>query len=190
MSASRNLARLNKLEDKNHLNSALFHFSAKGPDQLMYLVFVILHVFAAVLLLGPVTIAVSAFQGRAVRVHEGDGESAGAARLLFRITNTYGMFSLLVPILGVAVMFTNNAYWRMGQFHASIALALIAWGLLLFLIIPKQKQMMGALGLLEPEDVEDKAYEVKDWDKAKKRLSMFGGIFSLLWVIILVLMFI
>lgn len=156
----------------------------------MYTVFVILHVLTAVLFLGPVTVAVSSFQGRAVRAHEGDAEAVGTARLLYKITNTYGTLSVLVPILGVAVMFTNNAYWQMGQFHASIVLAVVAWALLLFLIIPRQKNMLGTLDLLEPEEVEDKPHEVADWAKAKSRLSMFGGLFSLLWVVILVLMFV
>ncbi|MGD7002440.1 DUF2269 domain-containing protein [Corynebacterium halotolerans] len=155
----------------------------------MYTVFVILHVLTAVLFLGPVTVAVSSFQGRALRVHEGDSRAVGSATILHKITNTYGMLSLLVPILGVAVMFTNTAYWKMGQFHAAIALAVIAWALLLFLILPRQRKMMGALGLLEPEDTEGKTFEVADWGKIKSQLSMFGGIFSLLWVIMLVLMF-
>lgn len=155
----------------------------------MYTVFVILHVFAAVLFLGPVTVAVSSFQGRALRVHEGDHDSEGAVKLLHRITNSYGMLSLLVPILGVAVMFTNTEYWRMTRFHVAIALAVLAWALLLFLIIPQQKKMVGALGLLEPEDQDDGPFEVSDWNKAKGRLSMFGGIFALLWVIMLILMF-
>lgn len=157
----------------------------------MYTVFVILHVLAAVLFLGPVTIAVSSFQTRALRVHQGEAKAAGVTSFMHRITNTYGMLSLLVPILGVAVMFTDAAYWRMANFHAAIVIALIAWALLLFVILPRQKKMMGALGLLEEEDIEEgKTYEVADWDKAKSQLSMFGGIFALLWVILLILMYV
>lgn len=157
----------------------------------MYTVFVILHVLAAILFLGPVTVAVSSFQTRALRVHQGETKFSGTTALMHRITNTYGMLSLLVPILGVAVMFTDAAYWRMGNFHAAIVIALIAWALLLFVILPRQKKMMGALGLLDQEEIEeDKTYEVTDWDKAKSRLSMFGGIFALLWVILLILMYV
>lgn len=156
-------------------------------------IFIFLHVLTAVLFLGPVTYATSTFQVRAVAAHEGSGKdaekAAGMAQLLHKVTNTYGMLSLLVPILGVAVMFTDSAYWTMGNFHAAIALSVVAWALLLFLIIPRQKKMVGALRLLDAEEAGDKTFEVADWKKAKSQLSMFGGIFALLWVIILVLMF-
>ncbi|MGP6173479.1 DUF2269 domain-containing protein [Corynebacterium sp. A21] len=159
----------------------------------MSTIFIFLHVLTAVLFLGPVTYATSSFHVRAVEAHSGSGKdadkAAGMAKLLHKVTNTYGMLSLLIPILGVAVMFTNTAYWKMGNFHASIALAVIAWALLLFLIIPRQKKMVGALGLLDAEDAAGKTFEIADWKKAKGQLSMFGGIFALLWVIILVLMF-
>lgn len=50
--------------------------------------------------------------------------------------------------------------------------------------------MMGALDLLEDDEQAAKTYEIENWDKAKSQLSMFGGIWALLWVIIAVLMFI
>ena len=68
----------------------------------------IVHVLAAVLLLGPVTVAVSQFQVQALKAHEGDTAAGGAARVLYRITQTYGMLSLLVPLVGFAIMFTGN----------------------------------------------------------------------------------
>ncbi|AIU30217.1 Hypothetical protein Cul210931_0863 [Corynebacterium ulcerans] len=149
---------------------------------------IILHVLTAVLFLGPVTVAVSSFQSRAVEAHNGNATAQGSALTLYKITQTYGMLSLLVPLIGFAVMFTNDNYWADGRFHASIALAVVAWAVLIFLIMPRQKKLAGALGLLEADELEAGNFEVADWNKAKGQLSMFGGIFSLLWVIIAVLM--
>lgn len=116
----------------------------------------IVHVLAAVLLLGPVTVAVSQFQVQALKAHEGDTTAGGAARVFYRITQTYGMLSLLVPLVGFAIM-------------------------------PRQKTMMGTLRLL-PEDELTHDFQVADWKKAKSQLAMFGGIFSLLWVVTAILM--
>ncbi|MEJ4099810.1 DUF2269 domain-containing protein [Corynebacterium mastitidis] len=159
----------------------------------MYTVLLILHVLTAVLFLGPVTVAVSSFQVHAVKAKEGDASAVGLTQLMHRITNTYGVLSLLTPLLGVAVMFTDpGVYWKNGVFHAALLLALIAWAILFFLILPRQKAMMGALGLLDADEVPEDAKNaapVANWNKAKGQLSMFGGIFSLLWAVILVLMF-
>ncbi|APT88661.1 membrane protein [Corynebacterium frankenforstense DSM 45800] len=156
----------------------------------MYTILLALHVIAAVLFLGPVTYAVSRFQVEAVAAHKGDERAAGTARTLHKVTSTYGVLSLLAPLLGIAVMFTDpGTYWTDGRFHASIGLSVVAWALLIFLIIPRQKKMAGALGLLGPDEVDaDEKFRVSNWDKAKGQLSMFGGIFALLWVVIAVLM--
>ncbi|GAA1475454.1 DUF2269 domain-containing protein [Corynebacterium felinum] len=150
-------------------------------------IIVLLHILAAVLFLGPITVAVSTFQVQALKAKDGDEKAMGAMQVLHKTTQTYGMLSLLVPLLGFAVMFTGD-FWSDGRFHASIALSIIAWGLLLFVISPKQKQMMGALKLLPADEQAEGEFTVADWAKAKSQLSMFGGIFSLLWVIVAILM--
>lgn len=149
--------------------------------------FIVLHVLAAVLFLGPVTVATSTFHVRAYDAHKGNEAAKGAAKNLLRISQTYGILSLLVPLLGLVLMFTGD-HWSDGKFHASITLSLIAWALLLFVILPRQRKMAGALGIGDPEDAA--AADSLNWDKAKSQLSMFGGIFALLWVIVLVLMMI
>lgn len=141
-----------------------------------------IHVLAAIVLLGPVVVSVSMFQGQMMRAKQGDDTALGAAQTLHRITNTYGLFSALVPILGLAVFLTDlNTYGSQWQFHTSILLSIIAWGLLIFLVIPRQKQALAAL--------EGESQEPFDYSKAKKQLSMFGGIFNLLWIITAILMF-
>lgn len=153
----------------------------------------ILHVVAALLLLGPVTVAVSTFHVRAREAHNGNDLARGSVRTLFTITNTYGLISLIVPLLGVGLLLSNMSYLREGRFHASILLSVIAWGILFFLIVPRQKKMMAALGLSDDDDgvpSEKRTGEatIENWDKAVSQLSMFGGIFSALWVIVAVLM--
>ena len=150
-----------------------------------------IHAIAAILFLGPATVANSQFHVRAYDAHNGNTQAAGSAKTLFKISQSYGMLSLLVPLLGIAIMLLDWSFYKSeGQFHAAIALSVITWALLLFVIFPRQKKMMGALGLLEDDGQAAKTYEIENWDKAKSQLSMFGGIWALLWVIIAVLMFI
>lgn len=152
---------------------------------------IVLHVLAAVLFIGPVTIATSTFPAQAVKARAGDAKAAGAAAVLHRITSVYGLLSALVPIIGVGIMFTDGSYWREGKYHIAITLAVIAWAILLFLIQPRQRKMMGSLGLLDAGDFDPETDQLDDakWDKTKSQLSMFSGIFALLWVIMLVLMY-
>ncbi|MFS0468796.1 DUF2269 domain-containing protein, partial [Corynebacterium striatum] len=83
--------------------------------------------------------------------------------------------------LGIAVFLTDLAAYKSDiQFHIAILLAVIAWCLLFFLIIPKQKKAVAALEGAGAVDVEG----------TKKQLSAFSGIFNLLWMICAILMFI
>ena len=160
----------------------------------------ILHVLAAIVFLGPVTIAVSMFQGRARAAHDGDKHAVGSAATLHRITKTYGFLSLLVPLLGLGLFFTDTVFLKDGRFHASILLSVIAWGILFFLIIPRQKVLMADLGIATDDDdpaaalnvgtTADTTATAVDWATITKKLSMFGGIFSLLWFIVAILMMI
>ena len=158
----------------------------------MTTVFLILHVLAALLLLGPITVAVSTFHVRAFEAHEGNSDARGVAKVLHRITRTYGMVSLIVPMLGVGLLLSETSYLKEGRFHVSILLSVIAWALLFFVIVPRQKAMLSALGITaedaeEGEETSPRA-EIANWAKAKSQLSMFGGIFSALWVVVAVLM--
>lgn len=159
---------------------------------------IIVHVLAAILLLGPVTVAISMFPKLALAARGGEAGTVGAARTMHAISRTYGMWSLLVPLLGFGVMFTDiSLYMKAGAMHVAILLAIIAWALLFFLIIPRQRLMMAGLGIAdEDEDADDpdfierkKKADELDWDKQKSQLAMFSGIFSALWVVAGVLMF-
>lgn len=156
----------------------------------MFSFLLFLHVVSAILLMGAVMYATSAFPSAAQRAANGDAGSEGLARGTHRVTQLYGYLSLLVPLFGITLLLTNwSAFSDQYQFHAAILLSVIAWILLLAVILPKQKKLVGALGLLAPgeENPEDRG---ADTAKLGKQLSMFSGIFNLLWVITLVLMFI
>lgn len=141
-----------------------------------------IHVLAAVLLMGPVMITVSAYQGQMMKAKDGDAKALGAATTLHRLTSQYGPLSAIVPVAGIAVFLTNlSAFGSEGRFHISILLAIIAWVILIAVIIPRQKKTLAAL---EGGD------QVVDFAKEKKQLSMFGGIFNLLWIITALLMFV
>ncbi|MDN6245309.1 MAG: DUF2269 domain-containing protein [Corynebacterium casei] len=141
-----------------------------------------IHVLAAVLLMGPVMITVSAYQGQMMKAKDGDTKALGAATTLHRLTSQYGPLSAIVPVAGIAVFLTNlSAFGSEGRFHISILLAVIAWVILIAVIIPRQKKTLAAL---EGGD------QVVDFAKEKKQLSMFSGIFNLLWIITALLMFI
>lgn len=141
-----------------------------------------IHVLAAVLLMGPVMITVSAYQGQMMKAKDGDTKALGAATTLHRLTSQYGPLSAIVPVAGIAVFLTNlSAFGSEGRFHISILLAIIAWVILIAVIIPRQKKTLAAL---EGGD------QVVDFAKEKKQLSMFSGIFNLLWIITALLMFV
>src|SRR5699024_4321009 len=80
-----------------------------------------------------------------------------------------------------AIFLTNlSAFGSQGRFHISILLSAVAWILLIAMIIPRQKKTLAAL---------ESGSKAVDFAKEKKQLSMFGGIFNLLWIITALLMF-
>lgn len=138
-----------------------------------------LHVLAAIVLIGPVMVATSLFPAQ-LEAAAKNPQSRGGAHFAQQICATYGLFSALVPVLGIAVFLSDiSTYATMGQFHAAILLSVIAWALLLIMIVPRQKKALAALD--EPG---------ADITKDRKQLAMFAGIFNLLWFICAVLMFI
>ncbi|AWB82142.1 DUF2269 domain-containing protein [Corynebacterium yudongzhengii] len=156
----------------------------------MSTIFVFLHVAAAILFLGAVTYGTSVFPKAALAASNGDTANEGIARSTHRMSTLYGYLSALVPLFGITLLFTDwDTYASQPQYHTALLLGVIAWALLLFFVIPKQKKMAAAAGLLAPGEAtvsEEKASPVK----LKKQLTISSGIFNLLWIIMLVLMYI
>lgn len=151
----------------------------------------VLHIAAAVLFIGPIMVATSAFPAQIFEAKSGNTTAQGAASVLYRITKVYGFLSALVPLLGLVLFLSDmDTYGSQGKFHASILLAIIAWVILLVVILPRQRTALGALGMLPESEVSPDKDKVGNWTQLKKQLSMYGGIFNLLWIVVLILMFV
>lgn len=167
------------------------------------------HVLAAIILIGPVTVAVSLFPryarqalteatrgGRVGAPAPGasggeapavDGRSASepVVRLLHRISRVYSVLGLAVPVLGLALAVQLGVLgdvWLL----ASIVLTVAAAILLAAVVLPAQHQAMALLD--SPSGGAEPASAVDRWVAGAKRLSMSSGIFALLWAVVVVLM--
>ncbi|MET9889363.1 DUF2269 family protein [Streptomyces sp. NPDC006465] len=143
------------------------------------------HVIAAIVAIGPVTVAASMFPPAARRVLDApDGADALATtRLLHRICRVYAVVGVVVPVFGFA---TANSMGVLGDtwLIVSIALTALAAVVLAALVLPRQSAILEGLTPegLTPEGAGDRAATV--------RLAMFTGIFNLLWATVTVLMII
>ncbi|CAL9344036.1 hypothetical protein SUDANB145_00326 [Streptomyces sp. enrichment culture] len=154
-----------------------------------------LHVLAAIVAIGPVTVAASMFPPAVRRValpggagggdasdgETGGGETGGAgglgtARLLHRICRVYAGLGIAVPLLGFV---TAQAMGVLGDpwLIVSVVLTAVAAGLLVVLVLPGQEALLERLA-------GGRAVE----RAGTVRLAMFTGLFNLLWATVTVLM--
>jgi hypothetical protein len=168
------------------------------------------HVLAAIIFIGPVTVAVSLFPRYAKQaLSEASGGLVGARpaaasdwdastgsgggsfsepaiRLLHRISRVYSVLGLAVPVLGLALalhMGVLGDVWLL----ASILLTVVAAVLLAAVVLPAQHRAMALLDL-GPGDGPEAATAVERWVAGAKQLSTSSGIFALLWAVVVVLM--
>ncbi|MFE7903198.1 hypothetical protein ACFU3E_38120 [Streptomyces sp. NPDC057424] len=134
-----------------------------------------LHVLAAVIAIGPVTVAASMFPPAARRAASGP-TGTGAVALLHRICRVYAGAGLTVPLLGFATAAAMGVLGS-GWLVTSIALTAAAAGILIAFVLPRQEEL---LGQLKDERAVDR--------RSTARLAMFTGIFNLLWATVTVLM--
>ncbi|MFG2571119.1 hypothetical protein [Streptomyces sp. NPDC048481] len=132
-----------------------------------------LHVLAAIVAVGPVTVAASMFPpaARKALAAPEDTGAAGTVRLLHHICQVYAAVGIAVPVFGFT---TASAMGVMGDpwLIASIVLTVLAAGVLLLLVLPRQEVLVEGRGA--------RATTV--------RLAMFTGVFNLLWATVTVLM--
>ncbi|MFI6377561.1 hypothetical protein [Streptomyces sp. NPDC050546] len=140
-----------------------------------------LHVLAAIVAIGPVTVAASMFPPAARRAAAALGEapgssSVGTVALLHRICRVYSGVGLTVPVLGLA---TGAAMGVLGSgwLVTSIALTAAAAGILAAFVLPRQEELLDRLNGEGAVDHRNTA-----------RLAMFTGVFNLLWATVTVLM--
>jgi hypothetical protein len=133
------------------------------------------HVVAGILFVGPVTVATSLFPRYAPAHGAAVGSSAvrsgDTARLLHRITRTYGVMALIVPVVGL-VLATVQGRTTEVWIIVAMVLTAVAGALLALRIAPGQAE-----ALASPDD-----------GSQLRRLGMLSGLFNLLWVVVVVLM--
>ena len=134
------------------------------------------HVLAAIVAVGPVTVAASMFppSARKALAAPDDPRALETVRLLHRICRVYAGVGIAVPVFGIA---TASSMGVMGDawLIVSMALTVAAAIVLVVLVLPRQEMVVeGAAGGA------DRAATVQ--------LAMFTGIFNLLWATVTVLM--
>ncbi|MFI9832245.1 hypothetical protein ACIHIX_31695 [Streptomyces sp. NPDC051913] len=136
-----------------------------------------LHVLAAIVAVGPVTVAASMFPP-AVRRANGNPVGAGTVALLHRICRVYAALGLAVPLLGFATAAAMGVLGS-GWLITSMALTAAAAGVLVAFVLPRQEELLEEL---------DAGRSVER--AGTVQLAMFTGVFNLLWATVTVLMII
>ncbi|MEU6746574.1 hypothetical protein ABZ914_10160 [Spirillospora sp. NPDC046719] len=140
-------------------------------------VFLILHVLAAVIAIGPVAVAASMFPPalRRAQAAPDDSEALATLRTLNRICRVYAVVGLAVPAFGFT---TASALGVLGDawLIVSIVLTAVAAAVLALLILPAQDRAVAAagtsrFGLLAPA-----------------RIAMRTGVFNVLWAAVTIVM--
>jgi hypothetical protein len=156
------------------------------------------HVLAAIVAIGPVTVAASMFPAA---IRRGDHS---ALRTLHRICRVYAALGIVVPVFGLATAI-NLGVLGDAWLIASIALTVVAAAVLCLLILPAQAATLAGEvrpteAAAHPDDAppggeisSDRASTVVAEKRAggatvAMRLGMVTGVFNLLWATVVVLM--
>jgi hypothetical protein len=145
--------------------------------------FLSLYVLAAVLAIGPITVAASMFPKALRRAHSepGDHEALTTLRLLHRICRVYAVIGIAVPVFGFATA-SSLGVLGSGWLVTSILLTAAAAAILALLILPAQDSALATATQAVPSSGAD--------PRSAARLAMLTGIFNLLWATVTVLMII
>ncbi|WP_320780350.1 DUF2269 family protein [Streptomyces sp. CRN 30] len=166
-----------------------------------------LHVIAAIVAVGPVTVAASMFppSARQALAEPGSERAVSNVRLLHRICRVYAGVGIAVPVFGFATAAAMGVLldpWLL----VSIALTVAAAIVLVVLVLPRQEELLDALGKAEaggtassgpgagtatfPDrtaTLPDRTATLPD-RRTTARLAMYTGVFNLLWATVTVLM--
>ncbi|MEU0813842.1 DUF2269 family protein [Streptomyces mirabilis] len=156
------------------------------------------HVLAAIVAVGPVTVAASMFppSARKALAEPGDAQALSTVRVLHRICRVYATVGVAVPVFGFATA-KNMGVLGDTWLIVSIALTALAAVVLAALVLPRQTALMEGMQSME-ESIEEGvggggqgaayagASRVGPRDTA--RLAMFTGLFNLLWATVTILM--
>ncbi|MFH7341166.1 DUF2269 family protein [Streptomyces sp. KHY 26] len=143
-----------------------------------------LHVLAAIIAVGPVTVAASMFPATLRRAlgDSDDSDARTTLRTLHRICRIYAGIGIAVPLFGFA---TASSLGVLGDawLIASILLTATATGVLTLLILPAQDRALA-------ETTGSASQLPALTPLTPGRLAMATGIFNLLWATVTVLMII
>jgi uncharacterized membrane protein len=132
----------------------------------------VLHIAAAVFLIGPLTFATSV----SPRLIRQGADGAPALRLMHRVTQFYGLGTLLVAVLGLSLVrgpkITFNQFWV----SASLTLFVVALGLIFAII---ERDQRAALRRLEAGS---------DSPVQAGRILATSAVVALIWLVTLFLM--
>ncbi|WP_174187393.1 hypothetical protein [Nocardia barduliensis] len=133
------------------------------------------HVLAAIIAVGPVTVAASMFPAttRRALAEPATGHSPAVLGTLHRICRVYALLGLVVPVFGLLTALSLGVLgdtWLV----VSIGLTAAAAGVLALLVLPGQQKVLADLTGTTPTAI--------------RRLAMDAGVFNLLWAVVTVLM--
>ncbi|MFI0239924.1 hypothetical protein [Streptomyces sp. NPDC016845] len=138
-----------------------------------------LHVLAAVLTVGPVTVAASMFPRtwRQALASPGEAEPVSTLGTLHRICRVYAGIGIAVPLFGFA---TASSLGVLGSawLIVSILLTAAAAAVLALLILPAQEAALGAV----------RQSGAPPLPRSAAQLAALTGAFNLLWATVTVLM--
>ncbi|WP_327748854.1 protease [Streptomyces europaeiscabiei] len=177
-----------------------------------------LHVLAAIIAVGPITVAASMFppSARKALAEPGSERAVSAVRLLHRICRVYGGVGIAVPVLGFATAMSMGVL-KDAWLIVSMLLTALAAMVLLALVLPRQEEILegigagdgirtvdgtgtadgsGTAGETERAGETGTVRETGTADgtrtavgvKATAQLAMFTGVFNLLWATVTILM--
>ncbi|MFJ1974683.1 hypothetical protein ACIO93_39335 [Streptomyces sp. NPDC087903] len=146
------------------------------------------HVLAAIVAIGPVTVAASMFPPSARRALAApdDPGAVETVRLLLRICRVYAVVGVVVPVFGFA---TASGMGVLGDawLIVSIALTALAALVLAALVLPRQQTIADRLDRVGGESGGGTTTAVTA-RQATVQLAMFTGLFNILWATVTVLM--
>ncbi|WP_280246363.1 hypothetical protein [Nocardia abscessus] len=133
------------------------------------------HVLAAIIAVGPVTVAASMFPAttRRALADAAPGHSPAVLGTLHRICRVYALLGLVVPAFGLLTALSLGVLgdtWLV----VSIGLTAAAAGVLAMLVLPGQQKVLADITGATPTLI--------------RRLAMDAGVFNLLWAVVTVLM--
>jgi hypothetical protein len=142
------------------------------------------HVLAAIIAVGPVTVAASMFPAATRRALSalGDARALSSVHLLHRICRVYAVVAVAVPIFGFA---TASSMGVLGNAWLIISIILTASAAVTLgvLGLPGQTAILATIEAAGPAD--DASHAAPP---ALARLDMVTGVFNLLWATVTVLM--